>query len=78
MTVRTMSVQPGTDAGAGPGSVPWQGMLWVTWRQHRALLIIVPAAFAAAVAFMLGYKGPSAGPLYPTSAVRKWAGGPPR
>jgi hypothetical protein len=53
MTVHTMLVQPGTDAGAGPGSVPWQGMLWVTWRQHRALLVTVPAAFAAAVAFML-------------------------
>ena len=53
MTVRTMPVKPGTDAGAGRGSVPWEGMLWVTWRQHRALLIIVPAVFAAAVAFML-------------------------
>jgi hypothetical protein len=53
MTVRTVSVQPGTDSGAGPGSVPWRGMLWVTWRQHRALLVIVPAAFAAAVTFML-------------------------
>jgi len=28
-------------------------MLWVTWRQHRAVLIGVPAVFAAAVAFML-------------------------
>ena len=33
--------------------MPWQGMLWVTWRQHRGLLIIVPAVFSAAVAFML-------------------------
>ncbi len=53
MTVLTRPVQPGRDTGAGPGPVPWQGMLWVTWRQHRGLLISVPAVFAAAVAFML-------------------------
>lgn len=28
-------------------------MLWVTWRQHRGLLISVPVVFAATVAFML-------------------------
>jgi hypothetical protein len=53
MTVLTRPVQPGRDANAEPGQVPWQGMLWVTWRQHRGLVISVPAAFAAAVAFML-------------------------
>jgi hypothetical protein len=35
--------------------VPWQGMLWVTWRQHRGLLISVLVVFAAAVAAMLVY-----------------------
>jgi hypothetical protein len=30
-------------------------MLWVTWRQHRGLLISVPAVFALAVAAMLVY-----------------------
>ena len=53
MTVLTRPVQPSRDAGAGPGQVPWRGMLWVTWRQHRAVLIGVPAVFAAAVAFIL-------------------------
>jgi hypothetical protein len=53
MTVLTRPVQPGRDASAEPRPVPWQGMLWVTWRQHRGLLISVPAVFAAAVAFML-------------------------
>jgi hypothetical protein len=32
MTVLTMPVQPGRDNGTEPGPVPWQGMLWVTWR----------------------------------------------
>ena len=53
MTVLTRPVQPGRDASAEPGQVLWQGMLWVTWRQHRGVLISVPAVFAAAVAFML-------------------------
>jgi hypothetical protein len=33
--------------------VPWQGMIWVTWRQHRGLLIGVLAAFVTAVLAML-------------------------
>jgi len=43
------------DAGADVRSrpVPWPGMLWVTWRQHRALLITVSAVFCAAVAGLL-------------------------
>jgi hypothetical protein len=53
MTVLTRHVHPGSGTSAGPGPVPWQGMLWVTWRQHRALLIIVAAVFAAAVASMV-------------------------
>jgi hypothetical protein len=41
------------DTDAGPRPVPWRGMLWVTWRQHRGLLITVAAVFCAAVAGML-------------------------
>jgi hypothetical protein len=41
------------DITAGPGPVPWQGMLWVTWRQHRGFLITVSAVFCAAVAGLL-------------------------
>jgi hypothetical protein len=52
MTILTQ-VQPGRDTSAERESVPWRGMLWVTWRQHRGLLTSVPAVFVAAVAFML-------------------------
>ena len=38
---------------ASPGPAPWQGMLWVTWRQHRGVLICVPATFIVAVTVML-------------------------
>jgi hypothetical protein len=41
------------DAGPEPGPTPWSGMLWVTWRQHRGLLISVSVAFCAAVAGLL-------------------------
>jgi hypothetical protein len=57
MTILTMPVQPGRDTGTERGPVPWQGMLWVTWRQHRGLLISVPAAFIVAVIVML-IEGP--------------------
>jgi hypothetical protein len=53
MTVLTMPAQPGQDTGAGRRPVPWRGMLWVTWRQHRGLLISVLAIFTAAVIVML-------------------------
>jgi hypothetical protein len=53
MTVLTRPVQPGRQTSAERESVPWRGMLWVTWRQHRGVLVSVPAVFAAAVAFML-------------------------
>ena len=52
MTILT-KVEPGSDTSAERESVPWQAMLWVTWRQHRGVLVSVPVAFAAAVAFML-------------------------
>jgi hypothetical protein len=38
------------DATVGPRPVPWPGMLWVTWRQHRGLLISIVAAFILAAA----------------------------
>jgi hypothetical protein len=41
------------DTTAGPRPVRWQGMLWVTWRQHRGLLIAVSTVFCAAVAGLL-------------------------
>jgi hypothetical protein len=40
-------------AGAQPAPVPWRGMLWVTWRQHRGVVISVLAAFVVAVTGML-------------------------
>jgi hypothetical protein len=50
----TRPVWPGWDVSpAGPRPVSWRGMLWVTWRQHRGLLITVAAVFCAAVAGML-------------------------
>ena len=57
MTILTMPAQPGQDTGAEPRAVPWQGMLWITWRQHRGLLISVPATFIVAVIVML-IEGP--------------------
>jgi hypothetical protein len=53
MSVRTVPVQPARDTGAERGPVPWPGVLWVTWRQHRGVLISVPVAFVAAVTVML-------------------------
>jgi len=47
--------RPGRNDSAEPQPVPWPGMLWVTWRQHRGLMISVPVVFAAAVAAMLVY-----------------------
>ena len=53
MTMLTMPARPGQEAAAGPGPVPWQQMIWVTWRQHRGVLISVPATFAVAVIVVL-------------------------
>jgi hypothetical protein len=41
------------DAAAESRPTPWPGMLWVTWRQHRGLLITVAVAFCAGVAGLL-------------------------
>jgi hypothetical protein len=43
------------DTTAGPRPVPWEGMLWVTWRQHRGQLISVLSVFVIAVAALLVY-----------------------
>jgi hypothetical protein len=54
MTVFAGAVsRPARDTADGSRPVPWQGMLWVTWRQHRGLLITVAAGFCAAVAGLL-------------------------
>jgi hypothetical protein len=50
----TRPIWPGWDVSpAEPRPVPWRGMLWVTWRQHRGLLITIAAVFCAAVAGLL-------------------------
>src|ERR1700731_1083158 len=57
MTSSTVPVRPGRDISpARPAPVPWRGMLWVTWRQHRGLLISVLVTFGVAVPGML-YAG---------------------
>jgi hypothetical protein len=51
MTVLTLPAQPGQDTKPAP--VPWQRMIWVTWRQHRTMLIGVTSVLAAASVFLL-------------------------
>lgn len=51
MTVRTLPAQPGQDAGIAP--LPWRRMVWVTWRQHRATMISVPAVLGVVALFLL-------------------------
>ena len=53
MSVLTLPVQPGRDAGPALKPVPWQRMIWVTWRQHRGMLISVAAVLAAVSVFLL-------------------------
>jgi hypothetical protein len=45
MTALGMPVQ---DTPTAPRRLPWHRLLWVTWRQHRATFISVPAVLAAA------------------------------
>jgi ABC-type transport system involved in multi-copper enzyme maturation permease subunit len=52
MTVLTMPAQPGQDTNAGLRPVPWRRMAWVTWRQHRALLISVPAVLGVIAVYL--------------------------
>jgi ABC-type transport system involved in multi-copper enzyme maturation permease subunit len=51
MTVLTMPAQPAQDTAA-PRPVPWRRMIWVTWRQHRAMLISVLAVLGAIAVFL--------------------------
>ncbi|HXT94094.1 MAG TPA: hypothetical protein VN714_33095 [Trebonia sp.] len=56
MTVHTLSARPGRqdpETGAQPRPVPWRQMLWVTWRQHRGLLVTTAVVLVGAVAGML-------------------------
>jgi hypothetical protein len=54
-TRQALAARPDRTASAEPRPVPWPGMLWVTWRQHRGLLISVLVVFAAAMAALLVY-----------------------
>jgi hypothetical protein len=51
MTVLALPAQPEQDAE--PASVPWQRMMWVTWRQHRGMLVGVTAVLAGVSVFLL-------------------------
>jgi ABC-type transport system involved in multi-copper enzyme maturation permease subunit len=51
MTALTMAPQP--DQDTTPRPVPWRGMIWVTWRQHRATLVSVPAVLGVVAVFLL-------------------------
>ena len=53
MSVLTLPARPGQEAGPALPPVPWRRMLWVTWRQHRGLLISVSVTFAFGVIVML-------------------------
>jgi hypothetical protein len=46
MTAMATPAQPDLDASLRP--VPWRGMTWVTWRQHRSTLAVLVAALGAA------------------------------
>ena len=50
MTALTLSRQPARETALRP--LPWRNMLWVTWRQHRATLISVPALLGAVGVFL--------------------------
>jgi hypothetical protein len=49
MTALTVPARPGTQAA----SLPWQRMVWVTWRQHRGMLIGLTSVLAAVSVFLL-------------------------
>jgi ABC-type transport system involved in multi-copper enzyme maturation permease subunit len=53
MSVLTLPAQPDRSAAPGLRPVPWQRMLWVTWRQHRGLLVAVTAVLAGVSVFLL-------------------------
>ena len=51
MTVLTMPADAGH--ATTPAPVPWWNMIWVTWRQHRAMLISVASVLATAAVFLI-------------------------
>ncbi len=51
MTVLTLPARPGH--ATTPPPVPWRRMAWVTWRQHRATMISLPAVLGALALFLL-------------------------
>jgi hypothetical protein len=53
MSVLTFPAQPGQDAGRAVKPVPWRRMIWVTWAQHRAMLISLTAVLGAVVVFLI-------------------------
>jgi hypothetical protein len=52
MTVLAMQEQQSNEA-VGSRPLPWRRMAWVTWRQHRASVISVPAVLAAIALVLL-------------------------
>jgi ABC-type transport system involved in multi-copper enzyme maturation permease subunit len=50
MSALTIAAQPDQNTSLRP--VPWRGMAWVTWRQHRATLISLPAVFGVLAVFL--------------------------
>jgi len=53
VSVLTLPAQPVQGAGPALRPVPWQRMIWVTWRQHRGMLVGVAAVLAMVSVFLL-------------------------
>ena len=53
MSVLSLPAQPVQGASPALRPVPWQRMTWVTWRQHRGMLVGVTAVLAAVSVFLL-------------------------
>ena len=53
MSVLALPAQPVQGAAPALRPVPWQRMIWVTWRQHRGMLTGVTAVLAAVSLFLL-------------------------
>lgn len=53
MSVLSLPVQVTPDPAAALRPVPWHRMIWVTWRQHRGMLIGLTAVYAAVAVFLL-------------------------
>lgn len=50
MSVLTMPVESGH--ATTPRPIPWRNMVWVTWRQHRAMLVSLAAVLGAVAIFL--------------------------